>query len=233
MCIYVYSLAWSLTCDECQDTSKFGQGQWEMCHYIHCKNIWNIGETPAIFGFCWFYIILMSIWNQSCKMRDFSLILHTLLLFGGHPMVPGGSGSGRHFCDKSLNSEHRVFWTYWANVQYYIGFIGVFAQSFWGQFASWLLFCASHDPIWNWNYIVFWTIFINLTSKTSVAFRIGVAVCCLKCIFDLAKLSFSLEFLIFWKTHFDIFWQICFLLSMACEAIWMPLERNLQYHFGF
>ena len=44
------------------------------------------------------------------------------------------------FCEKSLNLENTVFFALSTHVQYYVGFISVFAQSFGGQFAWSLLF---------------------------------------------------------------------------------------------
>ena len=86
------------------------------------------------------------------------------------------------------------FLTLWANVQYYICFMSVFALSFWGQFASCLLFglliihlegklqCISND-------------FHNFDIKNkSGNFCSGVAVRSFECIFDMVKLAFRCNF---------------------------------------
>ena len=70
--------------------SAYGQGEWEMCHCIHCKNIWNIWGNAAEFHCFGFYVVLTLIWHRFRKMFDFWLILHIFLLSGGHPIVPRG-----------------------------------------------------------------------------------------------------------------------------------------------
>ena len=65
-------------------------------------------EMLLNFIFFRFYVVLMLIRQRFRKMCDFSLILDTFLLSGGHPMVPRGLLGAHLTIFDNLMENHRI-----------------------------------------------------------------------------------------------------------------------------